>query len=432
MRFPIALALACLHASLFTVVGSNNCSADETVVRIRLSRSPLTTYQWIGGMPGAPIPMTKEPPGVTKPLSDPSARYAVLPTRVTPNGLVVAVTESPNSENGKLHVDLNSDGDLTNDEEPSGDSTPWMLRGPVAFQAEKQVLVKEQSIRLSFFRYTNKFAEGQKALQDQNNPLFVHRDDVTEGFATFGERTLSVVLWDRAASGVFPIMKEESSTRLEKGEAMLLIDRNADGKFSMQYEAFDLANPFTLDGTTFQLAGLNEEGTELILKRSMQSVPELPIPLDVVGSRLAPCRLAALEGSEISMPDDYRDKIVLLTFWATWCKPCLDHMPELARTRNRLQPAGVELLGICLDEEAQREAALEGVHRQSATWRHAFDGRGTKGELAQAFGITALPAYVILDGTTGKVLATRDEVKTGRIDESLNRILAIRDGLRSK
>jgi cytochrome c biogenesis protein CcmG/thiol:disulfide interchange protein DsbE len=46
---------------------------------------------------------------------------------------------------------------------------------------------------------------------------------------------------------------------------------------------------------------------------------------------------------------DFRGKIVVLNFWATWCPPCVEEMPSLIQMQHRLKDKGVVLLGVSLD-----------------------------------------------------------------------------------
>jgi len=46
---------------------------------------------------------------------------------------------------------------------------------------------------------------------------------------------------------------------------------------------------------------------------------------------------------------DFRGKIVVLNFWATWCPPCVEEMPSLVQMQHRLKDKGVVLLGVSLD-----------------------------------------------------------------------------------
>src|SRR5438034_11399182 len=49
---------------------------------------------------------------------------------------------------------------------------------------------------------------------------------------------------------------------------------------------------------------------------------------------------------------DYRGKIVVLNFWATWCIPCREEMPLLVSTYKRYEPKGVVIIGASADDES--------------------------------------------------------------------------------
>ncbi len=56
-------------------------------------------------------------------------------------------------------------------------------------------------------------------------------------------------------------------------------------------------------------------------------------------------------GAPISL-SELRGRVVLVNFWATWCKPCEDEMPAMERLYHALQPQGFELLAISVDGDA--------------------------------------------------------------------------------
>ncbi len=48
---------------------------------------------------------------------------------------------------------------------------------------------------------------------------------------------------------------------------------------------------------------------------------------------------------------DYRGKVVMLNFWATWCPPCIKEVPEYSELQTEYGPQGLQVLGIALDDE---------------------------------------------------------------------------------
>jgi cytochrome c biogenesis protein CcmG, thiol:disulfide interchange protein DsbE len=52
--------------------------------------------------------------------------------------------------------------------------------------------------------------------------------------------------------------------------------------------------------------------------------------------------------------DNYPGKVLVLNFWASWCKPCVDEMPSLNEFARRMEKEGVTVLGISVDHDAEK------------------------------------------------------------------------------
>ena len=69
-------------------------------------------------------------------------------------------------------------------------------------------------------------------------------------------------------------------------------------------------------------------------------------------------RAASLSGDSVSL-SDYKDKVVLLNVWATWCHPCRTEIPELKAIRARYQSRGLELIGVSVDADGNDDGIRE-------------------------------------------------------------------------
>jgi thiol-disulfide isomerase/thioredoxin len=66
--------------------------------------------------------------------------------------------------------------------------------------------------------------------------------------------------------------------------------------------------------------------------------------------------LKDLDGTDVSL-SEYKGKVVLVNFWATWCEPCRVEIPWLIEMQKKYGPRGFVLLGIALDEEGKSAVA---------------------------------------------------------------------------
>jgi peroxiredoxin len=101
-----------------------------------------------------------------------------------------------------------------------------------------------------------------------------------------------------------------------------------------------------------------------------------------------------LEGKPLSL-GQYKGKVVLVDFWATWCGPCIGELPHVLEAYEKHHANGFEIVGISLDSD--REKLTGFMKEKGMTWAQYFDGNGWQTKLAQAYGVNSIPATYLLD-----------------------------------
>lgn len=108
-------------------------------------------------------------------------------------------------------------------------------------------------------------------------------------------------------------------------------------------------------------------------------------------SPAAPLALRDLDGRSVDLTQ-MRGKVVLVNFWATYCKPCRAEMPSLDRLRSRLAPRGLEVLGVDVGEDA------DAVRRFTATVPVGFPLLlDPEGSTMARWKAIALPTTLVID-----------------------------------
>lgn len=111
----------------------------------------------------------------------------------------------------------------------------------------------------------------------------------------------------------------------------------------------------------------------------------------LVGDRAPDFALPGLDRNTVSLAN-YRGQVVVLNFWATWCQPCVEEAPSLEKFSAEMQPLGVTVIGVSVDEDV---AALQ---KFVADYRLSFPiARDPGGSLAAHFGTFKFPETYIID-----------------------------------
>ena len=123
-----------------------------------------------------------------------------------------------------------------------------------------------------------------------------------------------------------------------------------------------------------------------------------------VGKAVPDPRLKTLDGKPLKL-SDFRGKVVLLDFWATWCGPCLGDTPELKAVHEAFgKDDRFVLVSLSLDPDPQ--PAIDYVKKNELNWVHGFLGEWPKTQVPDQFGVRGIPAYFLIDAE-GKLI-TRD------------------------
>ena len=118
-------------------------------------------------------------------------------------------------------------------------------------------------------------------------------------------------------------------------------------------------------------------------------------PDALVGKKAMDFKVKDLDGNDLSL-EKYRGNVILLDFWAVWCGPCIAEMPNVKGVYEKYKEDNFQIIGISLDES--RNTLVGYLEKEGITWPQVFDGNGWKNQVAQIYGIRAIPHMYLIDG----------------------------------
>ena len=122
--------------------------------------------------------------------------------------------------------------------------------------------------------------------------------------------------------------------------------------------------------------------------------------------------MVGMEAPEIALADtggvvrrlsDLRGKVVLIDFWASWCRPCRMENPNVVKMYMKYRNQGFEIFSVSLDND--HDKWTQAIRTDGLLWpNHVSDLRGWGSAAGKTYGISSIPATVLVD-REGNVLA---------------------------
>jgi len=101
--------------------------------------------------------------------------------------------------------------------------------------------------------------------------------------------------------------------------------------------------------------------------------------------------LRSMDGPNLRLQQQ-RGRVVLVNFWATWCGPCREEMPQLNKLYDKYRSSGFVLLGVNVDDDANK--GMEVAHKLGVKFPVLLD---TDKKVSKLYDLATMPSTVLID-----------------------------------
>ena len=179
----------------------------------------------------------------------------------------------------------------------------------------------------------------------------------------------------------------------------------------------DLIRSYEVNLATFQLVSTLDKDNQLEVKDSLaqelnKKYPGLFYIEDLVAQmEKARATAVGVAAPEITLPNpegeivtlsSLKGSVVLVDFWAQWCKPCRLENPNVVKAFNKYKDRGFTVYGVSLDRT--KDKWVQAIEEDGLNWTHVSDLQYFNSVAAKAYGVESIPFSILLD-RDGKIIA---------------------------
>ena len=219
---------------------------------------------------------------------------------------------------------------------------------------------------------------------------------------------------EKDSEGLNALQKKGDSLRAQlKNFGYEFIQENNDSDFSL----FILEGLTSQKGFDLELASkayksietsikTKNETNQLISNRIKEKIESNPNKSKIkIGMKAPDFTAPNPQGEQITL-SKINGKVIIVDFWASWCKPCRIENPNLVKLYDTYHSKGLEIISVSLERGDQKAFWIEAIKKDQLSWYNVSNLKFWQDPIAQAYSVNSIPATFILD-ENGTLIAER-------------------------
>ena len=143
---------------------------------------------------------------------------------------------------------------------------------------------------------------------------------------------------------------------------------------------------------------MNRNQANTILGRKVLTyIQQQEAVANVKVGKVAPDFSAPTPEGEMLALSDIKGKATIIDFWASWCGPCRRENPNVVRIYEKYHDKGLEIIGVSLDRENQKQRWIDAIDKDNLTWHQVSNLQYFNDPIARLYNVKGIPDMFVLD-----------------------------------